>query len=252
MPSKISPLWSDFGDALVDIPHNVEFLVEGQLFRGHKFVFAAQSNFFKTLLSGGFREAKITGEPIPIHNCTRLQFQALMGWLYMRTFPVLSLEVLMSLLPLAEYFQCESLQSGVESRFREMTSIHGRNVNQMCALASQGGFEGLRENLTKFLCANYDMIPLEEFIKLPQQNLFDALNSGMLDQDEEVIFDRVIRWGYAKLGRPQPESTLNVRIGSDEELRKLLEPLLPPSTLFSIRNKKTLLGANVFNLAELV
>ena len=99
---------------------------------------------------------------------------------------------------------------------------------------------------------NYDLIPLEEFIKLPQQNLFDALNSGMLDQDEEIIFDRVIRWGYARLGRQQPESTLNVRIGSDEELREILEPLLPPSTLFSIRNKKTLLGANVFNLAELV
>lgn len=96
------------------------------------------------------------------------------------------------------------------------------------------------------------MMSLSRFFEIPQDLLARVLDTGQLILDESVIFDRIIRWGYAHLGRPAPLSTDKINICHDEELVQLLAPLLPPRVLLTKRNRQTLLGLNPFHVSSLV
>lgn len=95
----------------------------------------------------------------------------------------------------------------------------------------------LQRVCVNFLVDNFDVLPLARFIQTPEPLLAKALNTGRLVLDESVIFDRLIRWGYAKLGRPAPQATIDINISRDPELARTLAPLLPPRVLLTRRNK---------------
>jgi hypothetical protein len=102
------------------------------------------------------------------------------------------------------------------------------------------------------LVKNFDSVSISVFVGLPQDLLARVLDTGRLILDEAVIFDRIIRWGYAQLGRPAPASTHKINICQDEPLVLLLNPLLPPRVLLTKRNRQTLLGLNPFHVSSLV
>ncbi len=151
--------------------------------------------------------------------------------------------------PLAEYFQFAELAAAAS---RAVTEVTEANFGEIFTVANEGKMRALEKSVVDFVVDHFDSIAQEWFVKMPKLLLQKALNTGQLQLDESVIFDRIIRWGFNSLGRIQPQETRNIRILDDAALRFVLADLLPPRVLFTQRNKKTLLGIDPFSINELI
>jgi len=179
-----------------------------------------------------------------------VQLQCVLGVCYDGVLPASTpLSVVASLIPLAAYLQFDELRRQAENA---VTDIDEENFAEIFKLADESRLKELQKTVVSFVEERFDTLELPIFCAMPKELLRRVLNTGNLLLDESVIFDRLIRWGLAQLKRPQPKSTIGIRICNDAELRACLEELLPPRVLFTKRNKKTLLGMDPFSIHELV
>ena len=230
-----------------------------------KVVFCAQSRFFKSLLVGPFKERE--SEIIPINEIDAKNFESMVYFMYHHDFPDLSMKSVLSLLPVSEYFDVQSMREGVQVtglmvsvlfsflRFQgyvaKQLSIDTHNVKEIYALAKSSNFESLKTQCVEFVTENFEVIPVHDFVEFDKELVSGVMNSGLLLSDEEVIFDRIIRWGYHRLNREPLKQTKEVQIAKDDELYECISVMLPPNSLFSQRNKKTLMGRDIFHLQQL-
>lgn len=271
-PSAVlfSTLWQDFGHALLQVPHDVILSVEGKKFPLHRFVLCTQSDFFRVLLSGNFSESNVSSDSaIEIGNVSAADFEKIVRFLYTRSLDFLkeafshsssdSVSDVMHVIELSMYFQIPSLRKSMEHYFLPSSSdgnndddLSFRNVSITFEIAKAAQWKGLRRRCAQFVCQSFDVIPLDIFLGYSKDLLEQVLNEGALECDESIIFDRIIRWGYKVLGREDPKRTDNIRIPDDPELMRAVESLLPPTSIFSKRNKRSLMGFDVFSINELI
>lgn len=268
--ARFPSLWDDLGKLHqqsnpADASADVILEVQEQHFPAHRIVLVAQSDFFRSLFTMGWRESA-SSVPTPggdkkkqlnvisIGNISAFDFRAVLHFAYTHRIPRSheKLDDLMRLYPAASYFAFPALADGISSLVAKAVDLSYSNCATVWNLAKANSFEGLEGKCCEFVLLRFESYPAHAFFGLPRELLQRVLEPGELDVDEDVVIQRLISWGYAQLGRQQPRDPSRIRIPHDSELMDALASLLPPNALMTRRNRMALLGLNPFAMSELM
>lgn len=192
---------------------------------------------------------------VPIGNISSDDFAAVLHFAYTHRLPRSHenrLEDLLRLQPASGYFAFPALAEGIAARIATVVELNYNNCASIYNMAKASSFATLEGKCCEFVLQRFESFPLTRFLSLPRDLLVRVLERGEIDAEEEVVFERLIRWGFAQLGRAQLADTSRIRIAHDAELQRTLDGMLPPTVLMTKRNKRALLGYNPFSMQELL
>ncbi|GFR64638.1 kelch-like 40 [Elysia marginata] len=166
-------------------------LVEGSEFHCHRFVLAAISGFFRSLLSSGMREA--TERKVQLHDFSSTVFTDVMRWIYDGDLTI-TFDNALDLLPAADQLDIAPLKlECIEFLGENMTQ---ENCVSIYRTSNLFHCEDLKAMSWDYLLKTFDSVcSYEEIFKLSPEDMMRLITDPKLvTQTEDNVVENVLKW----------------------------------------------------------
>jgi len=213
----------------------VRFVVEGSHFAASPVVLSMRSAYFAAMFKGNWNESN-SAEPIVLENVTPADFECILHFIYTGNLrEVSNMNYLLRMLDAATFFDIRALTTACE---RAIFKYHV-NGHSVClvwnAVAEWSACRTLADRCMhffqkEFLSCTLALDNKTNFHQLRKDLFLSALIPGLINVDSRIMVKVVREWAQANAAR----------LNTTQEA--LEAELLPPSTLFNLSNRCSILG----------
>ena len=192
---------------------------DGTVMKASEILLAYRSQYFEAMFQGQWKESSC--KTVQLHCIEAERFKKLLEYLFYDRVVLSQVEDLFELVAIATYFRVSSLISACED-----AAVRRLLTKESCCslwiMAEEYGLTDLAEACMRFFENHFSPCShAPEFLKLSKDQLLRVLSSGNIDCDVEFMIERLHVW-------------IAHHSSSDDDARRLVAELLPPSTLFNV------------------